>query len=242
MTNREMSKYVNNMADLIEANKHWPDLIEPVRGCANALTSDAEPTIDDKKALMDLNMALLLDSTRRWPFGSEVFVEFDAVCEQLGVRNLDYNKFTVSEHRANLNQIRMAKMGYRYDVGVICSVRTGADKEYIEAYVKALEDAGHRVFYPGRDTEQVDATGGIRICKDNHHSFRECYEIHVIFHPESQGTLFDLGLCFAMGKPLKVVNPLEPTAGKSFKNMILKWQEENPTLFNVDFDMEIEVR
>ena len=88
MTNREMSKYVKNMADLVEANQHWPDLIEAVRGCAKALASDTEPTIDDKKALMDLNMALLLTSNVRWEFNCEIFRNFYAVCDQLKVIDL----------------------------------------------------------------------------------------------------------------------------------------------------------
>lgn len=135
-----------------------------------------------------------------------------------------------------------SKLTYRYDVGIICSVRTGADKEYIEEYVESLEKMNIRVFYPGRDTTQEDPEGGIRICRDNQESFKSSYEIHVIFHPESQGSLFDLGMCF--DKPIHVVNPIIKTEKKSFKNVLLFLDEENKNriLFNIDFNKEIEIR
>ncbi len=89
-----------------------------------------------------------------------------------------------------------------------------------------------RVFYPDRDTNQEDS-GGIRICR----------EIHVIFHPESQGTLFDLGLVFNK-KPIKFVNPLKRTEVKSFKNILLDLIEENKgdILFDFEYNKEIDVR
>lgn len=136
------------------------------------------------------------------------------------------------------------KEDYAYDVGIICSVRNDSDKEYIEAYVEELEKKNIRTFYPARDTVQVDATGGIRICNDNCNSLRQCKEIHIIFHPDSKGSLFDLGVVFAMGKPIHIVNPILPTEEKSFKNVLLSLQEKNKDeiLFNIEFDREIEVR
>lgn len=132
----------------------------------------------------------------------------------------------------------------KYNVGLICSIRSGADKEYIEEYLKALEDNGIVVFYPGRDTNQIDDSGGINICRENRMNFSNCEEIHVIFHPESQGTLFDLGMVFEMNKPLKVVNPLEPTPYKSFKNVLLTLQEEYKfdIKYNIEFNKPIEKR
>ena len=99
-----------------------------------------------------------------------------------------------------------------------------------------------RVFYPDRDTNQEDS-GGIRICRDNKASFDSCREIHVIFHPESQGTLFDLGLVFNK-KPIKVVNPLKRIEVKSFKNVLLDLIEENKgdILFDFEYNKEIDVR
>lgn len=144
-----------------------------------------------------------------------------------------------------LNMISLliiSKITYKYDVGIICSVRTGFDKDYIEKYVDSLEQENIRVFYPARDTKQEDSTGGIRICRDNKQNFINSYEIHVIFHPESQGSLFDLGICFE--KPIHIVNPIIKTDNKSFKNVLLALHEEtkHKIIFSIPFNKEIEIR
>jgi len=136
---------------------------------------------------------------------------------------------------------------YRYDVGLICSVRVPTDKEYIEKYVKALEDKCFRVFYPARDTDQNDDSG-LRICRENTQAYSDCHEIHIIYNPDSQGSLFDIGTCFEMGKPISIVNPIQRTETKSFKNMLLDledYQEKyhiDQCLCIVDFNEPIEVR
>jgi len=231
----------------VEENKlgatAWMEVVDRLRLTALKLQNDEELNIDDKKALSDLYRYQLADSKLIWfMLDQKITLAFDAVYMQLGCNNLEYNDYSISEHSGHLECLRQMKMTYRYDVGIICSVRTGADKEYIESYVEELEKHGFRVFYPGRDTNQVDETGGIRICRDNDYAFMQCHEIHVIFHPESQGTLFDLGLCF--NKPMKVVNPITRTENKSFKNVLLSWQEQTKkdVFCNIEFDKEIDVR
>jgi hypothetical protein len=136
----------------------------------------------------------------------------------------------------------------QYDVGVICSVRTDEDREYSDRYVALLEGTGIRVFYPPRDTDQIDPGGGLRILRDNfYRGFLMCREIHIIWNPNSQGSMFDLGLCFAIRKPLRVVNPVRRTPEKSFQNAILDWQSGNlgvaeQAIYNVEPDSDIETR
>lgn len=135
-----------------------------------------------------------------------------------------------------------------YDVGVICSVRHSEDREYTDRYVSLLEDSGLRVFYPPRDTDQVDPGGGLRILRDNfYRGFLRCREIHVVWDPKSQGSVFDLGLCFAMRKPLRVVNPVRRTSEKSFSNAILDWQAgklgiAEQAIYTIEYDGEIDPR
>jgi len=111
---------------------------------------------------------------------------------------------------------------------------------------KRLEANGVRVFLPFRDTEQEDPSGGIRVCKDNTERLRRCSEIHIIYNPKSQGSLFDIGVAFCLGLPLAVVNPIERTEGKSFQNVLLDWQAGrltgNVAKHVIPFEMEIDRR
>jgi len=110
---------------------------------------------------------------------------------------------------------------------LICPVRIATDKEKIKLldYVAMLETEGNSVYYPARDTCQVDKTGGFQICFDNRKAITEADEIHVFWSPESRGTLFDLGMAFALRKPLVLANPEDiiPEEGKSFLNMVCYW-------------------
>jgi len=112
---------------------------------------------------------------------------------------------------------------------LICPVR-GIDeayKEAIENQVSFLESQGNEVYYPARDTNQNDPIG-LRICQDNREAISNADEVHIIWDGKSTGSLFDLGMAFAMNKPIKTVIGYFPnsTNGKSFPNMIYAWEEE----------------
>jgi nucleoside 2-deoxyribosyltransferase len=107
---------------------------------------------------------------------------------------------------------------------VTCPVRgvTEEETEEISAYVADLEHAGHQVHWPARDTNQLDDPIGTRICEENVDAIEAADQVHVWWADSSTGTLFDLGAAFALGKLIVVANlPLEPTAGKSFRNVVL---------------------
>jgi len=88
---------------------------------------------------------------------------------------------------------------------IICPIRLGAE-EGIDDYIKELEDGGHQVYYPPRDTNQEDAeTGGYRICDNNLSGIEWADEVHVWYRGDSQGTHFDLGMAFALGKKIMIV-------------------------------------
>jgi nucleoside 2-deoxyribosyltransferase len=107
---------------------------------------------------------------------------------------------------------------------IICPVRfaTEDQKEDIQNYIDKLEKQGYNVYYPARDTNQTDDTG-YRICTDNYNAIKKSDEVHIYFDPNSKGTLFDLGIAFALRKPIRIINLIEKTKGKSFSNMILEW-------------------
>jgi nucleoside 2-deoxyribosyltransferase len=106
---------------------------------------------------------------------------------------------------------------------LICPVR-GISKEYqqaIEEQVTYLESHGNEVYYPARDTDQVDPTG-INICLQNRDAISDADIIHIIWDGKSTGSLFDLGMAFAMNKPIRTVTGYFPPATdfKSFQSMV----------------------
>jgi hypothetical protein len=111
---------------------------------------------------------------------------------------------------------------------LICTVRLGVT-EFSKKYVEKLESEGHKVHFPPRDTNQIDPLKGFNICIDNSKAIKESDEVHVIYNPKSQGIHFDLGVAWALGKKIKVVNPEEfpeeKSQNKSFLNMMEIWEK-----------------
>lgn len=104
---------------------------------------------------------------------------------------------------------------------LICPVR-GHSKEETEAVVKGLERKGWTVHWPPRDTNQDDPTG-FKICDQNRKAIVQADEVHVIWDGQSQGCLFDLGIAWALRKPITIIRLPELTEGKSFQNMVTAW-------------------
>lgn len=112
---------------------------------------------------------------------------------------------------------------------LICPVRQASPEATarIEAYVAGLESAGSSVHWPKRDTRQDDPIG-IRICTDNANALLHAAEVHVWFDAGSQGSVFDLGMCFmalqlGFDKRIVIANPEDVPASdgkKSFQNVL----------------------
>jgi nucleoside 2-deoxyribosyltransferase len=109
-------------------------------------------------------------------------------------------------------------------VFIICTVRGASDeyKQKLEDYVKSLEDKNIEVHLPHRDTNQ-DASG-YEICNQNAQAIAMCDEVHIFYNPDSQGTHFDMGVAFAYGRKMVVVENVEyDPAKKSFARMLNEW-------------------
>jgi len=107
---------------------------------------------------------------------------------------------------------------------IICTVR-GASEEYkkkLEDYVSDLESKGHILHLPHRDTNQN--LNGIDICKINATAILNADEVHIFYNSTSQGTHFDMGVAFALGKKIKVIENGEITMGKSYPRMLVEWE------------------
>ena len=117
------------------------------------------------------------------------------------------------------------------NIYLISPVRLG-ESSYASRYVEELQQQGHKVYYPHRDTRQDDDTG-FRICLENYFGIASADEVHVVYNANSQGQHFDLGIAFALGKPLKVVTVEEAESqsypeqrgGKSYLRMMSEWEK-----------------
>jgi nucleoside 2-deoxyribosyltransferase len=110
-------------------------------------------------------------------------------------------------------------------VFIICSVR-GADSEYqkkLENYVTELENNGVVVHLPHRDTNQN--ASGLDICIQNKNAIINSDEVHIFYSSTSQGTHFDMGVAFALGKYIVIVENEKFGEGKSYPKMLHEWSE-----------------
>ena len=106
---------------------------------------------------------------------------------------------------------------------IICTVRGASDeyKKKLEDYVAKLESEGNQVHPPHRDTNQQ--ASGYEICSQNARAIAMCHEVHIFYNPDSQGTHFDMGVAFAYGRKIVVVENVEYGPGKSYPRMLDEW-------------------
>ena len=111
-------------------------------------------------------------------------------------------------------------------IGPVRNITTEEEK-LIKKYVYDLKDAGHQVHWSVEDVDQNDPIG-YRICSDNRRGMENCDEVHVWWNQTSQGSLFDLGMAFAMRKKIVFSNKesFERTLTKSFTNVLFQLDAE----------------
>jgi hypothetical protein len=83
-----------------------------------------------------------------------------------------------------------------------------------------LRSEGHDVYVPGTQTKQD--TDELTICTANREAMSRADEVRVIWDGTSHGVIFDLGMAFAMNKPIK----LEYVIPKSMKGLMERLSEE----------------
>lgn len=73
-----------------------------------------------------------------------------------------------------------------------------------------------------RDAPQ-DCPTGQQICEVHLAAMRAADEVHVIWDVDSKGSHFDLGMAYALGKPIVGVETLQPdTPGKSYWKAVIR--------------------
>ena len=103
-------------------------------------------------------------------------------------------------------------------ITIICPVRDGTPQEVLD-YVSMLEAESNEVYLPPRDTPQEDPSG-IEICSRMRAAIEWADRIDIHYNKSSQGTHFDLGIAFALGKKLHLINNPEDIDVKSYLKVI----------------------
>ncbi|MBW3544056.1 MAG: nucleoside 2-deoxyribosyltransferase [Bacteroidetes bacterium] len=91
----------------------------------------------------------------------------------------------------------------------------------MEEYVARLEQEGHQVHLPHRDTDQSGR--GYQINLANMEAIKKADEVHIFYSPLSQGTHFDMGVSFALGKKIRIVESVPIPEGKSYQGLLAEW-------------------
>lgn len=124
------------------------------------------------------------------------------------------------------------------NIYIVCPVRNPPVgwKEGLLDYTTFLENQGHKVHLPFRDTPQDDPSG-LSICDNHLRAMKRAGEVHLAYDGKSEGCLFDLGMAFALGKLIVPITGYFPkqTVGKSYSNMVWAWNARNYELFKAPF-------
>lgn len=91
---------------------------------------------------------------------------------------------------------------------LICPVRNASNEQrkWIEDYVLEKEKNGFIIHAPHLHTRQTDLFGGYAICKQNAEAVASSSEVNIYYDQSSTGSVFDLGVAYALNKPLIMLN------------------------------------
>ena len=118
---------------------------------------------------------------------------------------------------------------------IICPVRNVKQEvnEKITAYVTTLETRGHEVYWPYRDNPYQEADKiGRTIIGLNREKMIEADEVHVWYDKNSTGSIFDIGMFFALVhahfRKFVIINRADvvSTPHKSFENVLWELEKE----------------
>ena len=91
---------------------------------------------------------------------------------------------------------------------LICPVRNATEeqKKWIEEFVAQKYKEGYLIHAPHLHTVQTDLFGGYAICRQNAEAVASSQEIDIYYDQSSTGSVFDLGVAYALHKPLQLLN------------------------------------
>lgn len=93
-------------------------------------------------------------------------------------------------------------------VFLICPVRNATEeiKKEIEEFTLNKQSEGIIVHAPHLHTVQTDMFGGYTICTQNENALATSSEVDIYYDQKSTGSVFDLGVAYALSKPLVLLN------------------------------------
>ena len=103
-------------------------------------------------------------------------------------------------------------------ITILCPVRNGTPQEVVD-YVSYMESLGHELYLPPRDTPQEDPSG-FEICSRMKAAIDWADRVDIFYDKSSQGTHFDLGMAFAFGKKLHLINRPDDIDEKSYLKVV----------------------
>ena len=107
----------------------------------------------------------------------------------------------------------------RYILSPVTNV-TPEEVEIIETWVEDREAEGHQTHLPWRDIYQEGLTG-LGCCWGNLQAMEECDIVDVYWNPvNSPGSIFDLGMAFALGKRWTLINEVDSSNSKSLEQVV----------------------
>lgn len=114
---------------------------------------------------------------------------------------------------------------------LICPVRnaTPEQRKWIEDFVANKHEDGYTIHAPHLHTRQVDLFGGYAICKQNAEAVASSTEIDIYYDQSSTGSVFDLGVAYALYKPLILLNKDEIIFNENdlIDNIVKNWPYNN---------------
>ena len=117
---------------------------------------------------------------------------------------------------------------------LICPVRNATEEQrkWIEDFVHNKYNEGYTIHAPHLHTRQTDMFGGYAICKQNAEAVASSQEIDIYYDQSSTGSVFDLGVAYALNKSLRLLNKEEIVFDENdLIDMIIKdWPLNNNSL------------
>jgi len=78
-------------------------------------------------------------------------------------------------------------------------------KDVVEKAVNVLEKEGCNVYFPARDTPQGNQVDAKIILQSNYNGLKDANIVYCYWDGVSQGTVFDLGMAYALGIPIRFI-------------------------------------
>lgn len=137
------------------------------------------------------------------------------VWSKISDNNFDYSK-VITEMDKRIENIK--RLGVKVEkinnnpidkkIFLICPVRNASNdqRKWIENFVKEKHNEGYIIHAPHLHTVQNDLFGGYAICKQNALAVATSDEIDIYYDQTSTGSVFDLGVAYALNKPLVLLN------------------------------------